>query len=320
MIDPNKAEFQFCDDAPFDWCETNAFSFNIPEANILGMLYVLTRPKLGVCMSDITIQDQISPIWEDQLYVDNRQHLPCPKSLLDYSLPNGLSVKCVDPLKKYRIDYIGIDDTELHFDCEALMPPFDINDPKMDPLAASRKSGAWAFNGHFELTAHIVGDAKIRGKVYHVDCYDTFDRSWSQRSEVEKPNAIWLHPSFGKDLTIHLLTYDTDPARSSDLGVLMSGYVLEEGELFGVLEATGSVARTGIMPMSIDMQVKDVRGKQFHVTGATISASRWQPYSTMVYPQCFMRWNYDGNVGYGVLQDATSRAYLSRHRRTYRLI
>lgn len=319
MIKDEEVEFQFTDDSPVDWCETNFFSFNIPEANILGYFYLLTRPKLGVCMSDITIQDRISHLWEDQLLVDNRQHLVCPEKLSDYSLPNGLSVKCVNPLRKYLIDYEGIDDTEIHLEANALMAPYDMQDIDMDPLAKKRQSPHWEFGGHFELTAHIVGEARIRGKTYDVDCVDTFDRSWGARPEWELPNAVWLHASFGKRLTIHILTF-SEPAKGNDFGEPLSGYVLEDGKVYGVVDVKGRSVRSGILSMSTYLEVTDIRGKKFVLTGGALSAAAWQPYSCTVYPQTFMQWNLNGEIGYGLQQDASSRAYVSRNRDALHLI
>lgn len=316
MILPEQANFQFTPDSADNWCETNFFSWSIPEENILGYFYLLTRPRLGVCMSDITIQDRISPVWEDQLLVDNRQHMRCPETLLDYSLPNGLKVKCLEPLKRYQIDYDGIEGTSIHLETTALMEPWDMYDPEMDPQAKKRSAPAWDFaskGGHYELTSHVVGDAVIRGKKYKIDCVDTFDRSWGGRAEDEQPNAIWLHAHFGQRLTIHLMPY-ADIAKTDEMGEILSGYVLEDGKVYGVTHVRGKVRREGILPMSTYVEATDVRGKTFKMTGATISAARWQPYASTCYPQCFMEWNLDGEIGYGVHQEATSRAYLCRNR------
>jgi hypothetical protein len=318
MIKDHEADFQNTEDSPLDWCETNFFSWNIPEANILGYFYLLTRPVLGVCMSDVTIQDRISPVWEDQLYVDNRQHLPCPKSLLSYALPNGLSVKCLEPLHRYQIDFTGFDDTEIHLESTSLMRPWDMHDPDMDPSARKGMSSHWSFNGHFELTSRIVGEAKIRGTKYAVDCVDTHDRSWGARPEIERPNAIWLHASFGQRLTLHLLTF-SDIAATSEFGRLLSGYVLEDGQVFGIVEARGRSERSGIFPLSTYLEAVDARGKKFVMTGAVMNAARWEPYSCMSYPQSFMRWNCNGEIGYGLQQDANSRGYLCRNRDRIRL-
>lgn len=315
MIKPEDADFHTPPTDDFRWCETNPLLFNIPEARISGVLYVVTRPVLGVCMSDITVQDRYSSAWEDALYVDNQQHLPCPKSLLDYALPNGLSVRVPQPLKHYEFRYEGIDDTLIELDFKALMDPYDMNDPVMDPLAASRQAHGWskAFGGHFEITGRVTGTAILRGKRYAVDCIDTLDRSWGPRQERDNASVIWLHGSFGEGLTIHALIA-SDPAHTDEFGALISGYVLEDGQVYGLTACTGRTERQGVYPMSTWMQVTDIRGRQFELTAAAVSCSPWAPTPAMVYTQALMRWHCKGRIGHGVQQEAMSRAYLTRHR------
>ena len=316
MITKDQADFQFGADSPFDWCETNFFPFSMPEANISGSIYLLTRPKLGVTMVDVLVQDRIAPSWEAQAYVDNQQHLPCPQSLLDYALPNGLSVKVKEPLEHYVIDYQGIDDTGFHLEFRAIMPPFDMNDPDMDPMAAGRIGKGWggaAFSGHYEITGRITGTLRLRGRDYAIDCVDTLDRSWGPRKERDNGNATWLHGSIGDALTIHAFL-GLDPAKQSGFGPLISGYVLDGDGVSGLVSASGQVERRGLLPMSNRLQVEDSRGRSFEMTGGAINGSIWAPFPSMVYAQSFMRWNHEGRIGYGVQQDVLSRSYLTRNR------
>ena len=316
MIAPEHAEFQFGPDSPFDWCETNFFPFAVPEANISGSIYLLSRPNLGVTMVDVLVQDRISPAWESQAYVDNQQHLPCPASLLHYALPNGLVVEAVDPLKHYHITYAGIDDTLFELDFLALMPPFDMNDPAMDPMAAGRLGAGWggaAFAGHYEITGRITGHLRLRGCEYAVDCVDTLDRSWGPRKERDNSNATWIHGSFGERLTVHAFL-GLDPAKQSGFGALISGYVLEDGVLSGLVSATGSVERRDLLPMANRLRVEDTRGGRFDLSSVAINGCRWAPFPSMIYAQSFMRWDCDGLIGYGVQQDVLSRSYLTRNR------
>jgi hypothetical protein len=316
MIRPGDAEFQFSPDSPLDWCETNFFPFAVPEERISGSFYLLSRPRLGVAMSDVSVQDRIAPAWEDQLYVDNQQHLPCPPSLLAYSLPNGLSVEAVEPLKRYRIDYAGIDDTEIHVEFAALMAPFDMNDPAMDPLAGPRIGKGWggaAFSGHYEITGRITGEARLRGTSYAIDCVDTLDRSWGPRKERDNGNAIWLHGSFGEALTMHAF-FGLDPANGEAFGPLISGYILEDGAVHGLVAGQGRASRLGTLPMSNAVEVTDIRGKTFHFTAAAVNAAPWAPFPSMLYSQSLMRWSHEGAVGWGIQQDVLSRAYMTRNR------
>lgn len=315
MITTADANFHQPPDDNFRWCETNPFLFNIPDAAISGLIYVVTRPLLGVCMSDITIQDRISTHWDGAFYLDNQQHLPCPQSLLDYELPNGVSVRAIEPLQRYAVRYEGIDDTRLEFEFNAIMPPYDMNDPDMDPLAAKRHDAGWssAFGGHFEQTGRITGEAVLRGQHYKLDCIDTLDRSWGPRAERDNAAVTWLHGSFGERLTVHALCA-IDPANTSTIGTLISGYVLEDGEVYGLTAFEGRTERLGLLPMSTLLRATDRRGKTFELTGAAINGSPWAPYPSLVYAQSLMRWNCAGEIGYGVQQDVASRTYLTRNR------
>lgn len=316
MITKDNADFMMPEDAPYNWCETNYFSFAVPEHCIFSSIYLLTRPKLGVTMSDVLIQDRINPAWEAQAYADNQQHLVCPESLLNYSLSNGVSLEVVEPLKHYRLAYQGIDDTEIELDFHALMDPFDMNDPEMDPTAAARIGAGWggaAWSGHYEITCHITGRLRLRGTEYRVDCIDTLDRSWGPRKERENNNATWVHGSFGKELTIHAFL-SLDPARHQDFGSLVSGYVLKNGKVSGLVSAEGEVERRGTLPMSSHLRVTDQQGETYGLTAGAISGCVWAPYPSMVYSQSFMRWNHKGIVGYGLQQDVMGRDYLTRNR------
>src|SRR3546814_786117 len=138
MIRAEDADFHFTPDSHWQWVETIALPFCVPEANINVIVYVVARPMLGVCMADVTILDRISDLWEEQAYIDNQQHMPCPEKLSDFTLPNGLTVKAIDPINHYRVEYQGIDDTWFKLDYHALHTAYDINDPAIDPLAADR--------------------------------------------------------------------------------------------------------------------------------------------------------------------------------------
>ena len=315
MIEAKDADFHFTKESHWQWAETIALPFCVPEANINAVLYVVTRPMLGVCMSDITIMDRISDLWEEQLYVDNQQHMPCPASLLDFSLPNGLSIKAVEPLKHYHVTYQGIDDTHFDLHYRSLHEPYDINDPNMDPTAAKRLGPAWdaSWSGHYEVTYRITGELVVRGKRYAVDCVDTGDRSWGPRPERDNSAVIWWHASFGEELTAHLFT-GHDIAHSNIMQPHISGYILEHGKVYGLTDSHGVQNYRKTVPMGGELRVTDIRGKTFEFTYSTVNSCYWAPYPSNTYLQASMRVNCGGKVGFGVQQLGLSRAYLTRNR------
>lgn len=315
MIKPEDAEFHFTPESHWQWAETIALPFHVPEARLNGIIYVLARPKIGACMCDISLHDRLSDLWEEQLYIDNQQHLPCPKSLLDIDLPNGLKLKAVDPVKRYHASYAGIDDTRFELRFEALHEPYDINDPEMDPTAAKRNGPAWdsSWSGHFEVTYRVTGDLVVRGRHHKIDCVDTGDRSWGPRVERDNSSVIWWHASFGEDLTVHLFT-GHDLAHRNEVGPHVSGYVMERGKTYGLTASSGTQEYRGAVPIGGQLSVTDVRSKTFDLTYSALNSSFWAPYPSNTYLQTYMRVNHAGRIGYGVQQLGLSRAYLTRHR------
>jgi hypothetical protein len=315
MLGPEYAEFQFGPDSHWQWVETLALPFAVPEHNINVVCYVVTRPKMGVCAVDITIMDRIASLWEEQAYIDNMQHLPCPKRLSDFTLENGLSVKAVEPIKHYRVDYEGFDETSFHLDYRALHVPYDINDPELDPMASARNGPAWdsSWSGHYDITYHVTGKLTVRGKTYAVDCVDTGDRSWGPRPERNNSSVIWWHASFGQALTCHLFT-GHDIATTDQLGPHISGYILENGELFGLTTSRGRQEYMAAMPMGGELEVTDVRGKTFAFTYSTVNGCYWAPYPSNTYLQASSRVAHNGLIGNGVQQMGLSRGYLTRNR------
>lgn len=315
MIRPEDFDFHFTEDSPYNWAETLALPFVVPDANINVIVYLVTRPKLGVAMCDITMMDRISDLWEEQLYVDNMQHLPCPETLARFALPNGLSFEVVEPLKLYKLTYDGIDETSFDLTFRALHEPFDINDPAMDPTAAARTGPAWdsSWSGHYEQTYRVTGELVVRGEHHKVDCVETGDRSWGPRLERDNSAVIWWHASFGEQLTIHLFT-GHDIAKTHEMGPHVSGYVLENGITYGIVSSSGHQDYRGAMAMGGMLQVTDVRGKTFDLHYSTVNGCYWAPCPSNTYLQSSMRVFCGDLVGNGVQQLGLSRAYLTRNR------
>ena len=315
MIRPEDFDFHFTDDSPYNWAETLALPFVVPEANINAVVYLVTRPKLGVCMADITLMDRITDLWEEQLYVDNMQHLPCPETLTKFALPNGLSFEVVEPLKLYKMRYEGIDGTSFDLTYRALHAPYDINDPDMDPTAAGRNGPAWdsSWSGHYEQTYHITGELIACGVRHTVNCVETGDRSWGPRPERDNGAVIWWHASFGEALTIHLFT-GHDLAKTNAMGPHISGYVLEDGQVYGITASSGTQEYRKAMPMGGVLSVTDVRGKSFDLSFSTVNGCYWAPCPSNTYLQASLRVTCGGLHGHGVQQLGLSRAYLGRNR------
>ncbi len=321
MIKQEDIDFHTPENADYLWAETNYFSFIIPEEQLFGSVYMVFRKGIGVMSADVAIHGALVDNRAECLYIDNRQHLPAPEKLSDFETPSGLKVK-VDNPRDYRIDYVGFDDTEVHFDFRGLMEPFDIHDPKHSPNAqadehdqAEGSGFGTGYGGHFDLTGKITGNLKLRGKDYTIDCVETMDHSWGPRPEIDMLGIGWMHAHFGEDLAIHWIVLCDYEKPVGEQQTFAHGYVLEDGKVYGLKDVKLRTVRTGVVTCAHEFEATDVRGKTWRMYGSAEVGAPWVCYiSTMVYIS-MMRWTLpDGRVGHGVSQENQSLQGLNRQR------
>ncbi len=310
-----------------EWAETNYFPFHIEEEGIQVAAYVLARPNLGVVLADVFAYQGSNPSPTTSLYFDKKVHLPIQEKLEDYKLglSSGFSVKAVNAPMDYEVDYVGYDDTEYHLYYKGLSEPYDIHDPKQDPITAAQQAkesdnswGKGAYAGHFDQSAHVTGDAKILGKSYKVDCVTTMDHSWGPRAEMSIPNMSWFHAHFGPDLAIHCIAY-VDPINTDKVGPVLHGYVVENGKLYGIAEGNGRTTRDHLLPTGIEMSVTDSRGKTFNLAGKSVSTYAWFAWPGINVQSALLKWECDGvsGTGMGETQDCFSMKYVCQANKAF---
>ena len=321
MIKPEDIEFHTPANADYLYAETNYFGFTIPEERLMGSVYVVNRKGLGVTSADVVIFGSLADCRSESLYIDNRQHLPAPERLSDCKLASGLEVKAFNP-RDYRVKYTGFEDTALHFDFKGIMEPFDIHDPNHSPMVSRESYDRHAdsgfgsgYGGHFDLTGHLTGSLRLRGKEYKIDCIETMDHSWGPRPEIDMPPIGWMHAHFGKDLVIHWI-HACDFSKPVGCQIkLAHGYVVENGEVYGLTSLNARIVRSGVVTTGFEVMATDKRGKTWNLFGTAEVGSPWICYiSTAVYV-AMVRWSLpDGRVGYGITQENQSLQGLVRAR------
>src|SRR6516165_2168560 len=302
MIRPEDVEFHTPKDVAYDWAETSYFSVYVPEANIAAWVYIVARPGIGAFVADISMINGIGTTSLEALYVDFQQHLPIPKKLGAFELPNGLRLRALNGPKDYELDYIGVDDTEFHWNVRGLMDPFDILDKSMDPLASddvnSTGFGA-AYANHFDMTAHVTGFLKVRGKTYGVDCITTMDHSWGPRNERGLRPMGWVNANFSEGLAFQNI-WKFDPLASEwDQFSLAHGYALIDGKVRGLVSGRQRAIRRGPFPLSYEQFVTDIDGNEHHLLGMTTGQHPWACYSSCMPVLSMMRWFYKESEGSG---------------------
>ena len=292
------------------WAETNFFGFYVPQLQLNCGVYTLFRANLGVGLSTICMNSKrVRAPWEAD-YCDMQMHLPMGPDfdLCDYRLPNGLSVRAIEPNMAYEVDFSDGEGTEIHFAYRSLMPAFDIHDPEQDPMVAAKADGsdfAWgtAYNGHFDQTGVFEGEVVLRGRREPFRCVSTWDHSWGPRSERHAHTMSWLHAHFSEDLALHAI-FDFDAASGGEALRLTHGYLLQDGQVYGLKAGTGKTVRNGWYPEEKVLEVTDKRDRTWNFRGTALTAFPWQAWPNVVGFNALMRWeDQEGRTGMGETQD-----------------
>jgi hypothetical protein len=318
VIGPDDAQFHPpTSDDPL-WAETNYFGLYAGQDTGTPLnigVYGLFREPLGIAGSTVSItRGRVALPWTAD-YWDSWEHLalPRPGDLLYYELANGLTVNCVAPNRVWDVHYADpAAPIDLRFRFTALMEPYDINDPGMDPLAAGRdmdKTWGHAYAGHFDLTGHVEGELSLRGETTGIDCVSTMDHSWGIRQERQTSRLCWLHAHFSPDFAMHGLfdfSTGTGPDAPGPL-TLTHGYVLDHGKVHGLKAGHGVSHRRDFYPERVEVSVTDSADRTFDLRGEALTRFPWQAWPGTVGHNCLHRWTcsggFSGDTGYGEIMD-----------------
>lgn len=321
MIRPEDLDYHPNDPSVRNWAETIVCVFSVPEAGILGNAYVLARPNVGAAISSVVVQSGFATNATEMDFVDPQVHMPAPERFSDFTLPSGLSLLATDAPRDFAVRYEsntpGACSLDLRF--AAISDPFDTHDPEQNPLVTpSMDTGlgdVWS-NGHMDAVGHVTGELVLRGTRYEVDCYDGMDRSWGPRAEVGTSAAAWIHVTLGPDFALHVaMALSIDDAGRVHYDAMRFGYVVEDGELFGLTDATVTAARIDMVPVSNHIVATDVRGRRYEFRGSAVGGYPWHQFSpAYVCYQSLMRYESEGRVGYAEHGDIFGLEYLASRR------
>ncbi|MFW2828713.1 DUF7065 domain-containing protein [Sphingomonas sp. ID0503] len=308
MIRSEDVGYHTPENVTYDWAETSFFSIYLPEPNLVAWVYLVARPGVGAMVCDVEVIDRIGRISLEARYADFQQHLPLPERFESFTLPNGLTLEAKDE-RTYRIDYVGVDDTELHWDVRGLMEPFDIHDQGMDPLASHDPNASGfgaAYANHFDMTAQVTGTIKVRGKSYDVDCVTTMDHSWGPRGERGMRSMGWINANFGTDLAFQTI-WSFDPlAIGWDQFKLAHGYALIDGRVRGLTAGRIRAIRPGgkkVFPGGYEAVLTDLDGAEYRLVGTVVAQQPWACYSCSMPILSLVRWTYKDREGSGQAQE-----------------
>lgn len=281
------------------WTETSWWSFNVPERNLGGWLYVQVRPHQDSTAGGAFVWDDTASLpWELPFYgMFTHQKLAPDLDLRHARLESGVGIDVVEPGMVYDLSYRFRDEhdfvADLHF--EGLIPPF----PYLSgtpPFSAS---------SHFDQPGHLTGVVRLRGEDVAVDCLSVRDRSWGPRPE-HWGRAGRLSYAFGTfDRGNGFLAFCSpvgdDPFSEEER--LTTGYLLRDGVARRLTAGRRRNRRDDGdgMVREIDLSLEDETGRTLEVSGTSV-ARMVLPRHRITY-NSLIRWAAAGSTGYGEDQD-----------------
>lgn len=310
MIDERDLDFHRPKPLPHDWAETGYFNIYVPERNLFCWIYVVHRAGVGVTVSDVEVIDRWSSSVDDALYIDYTNHNPLPANAREFALPSGLSFRA-DSLADYHLEYRSTG-VSFSLDFTSLMPPYDIHDPSMDPMATDDPQMAIANSGfgsayasHFDMSVRARGELRIGQQTYPVDCVCTMDHSWGPRPESGFSSMTWNNAHFGDGDVVHAIFAFDRFAPAGRQHTFRHGYALVDGRVRGAKGGSASVIRNGRYVNAVEMRVIDIDDREHVLHGVAVCHTPWRLYGNAQSTMAMLQWRRTGSdkLGYGTYFD-----------------
>ena len=290
--------------------ETQFLGFSVPEANIHAYCYLWHHPNLHIVSGGLLVFQGIKDVQVEAELSDVRVYMnedALAKDLHEFRLDNGYGVKVIDPMRRLHMTYSDPQrDNSVDVEITAVMPAFKFAD-----------------GDHFDQPMRVKGSLVLRGKRYPVDCYHVRDRSWGRpRQEYLQPipPLSWATAVFNDDFALHCSILDQaahNPELKGtrfDLPVektLLSGWVQRDGKRGLVVSGSKRVVRDKrtFMPEIIEYSFTDNLGRNFDLKGTVVASCPYAIWPNLYFPCRLARWECDGMVAHGDLQEAIWNDY-----------
>ena len=276
-----------------DWwaTETCWFSFHHPQRKLGGWFYSMFRPNIGTVAGGAWVWDDQAHLPWEALYSTNltAQQLPRDQDLDDCKLPNGVSIKVLEPCKRYAIGYDDGDRFKARLIFDGVMPP--------EPLTAIASTFGSAH--HFDQFGRVSGEIVLHGEPIAIDCIGMRDRTWGRRPE-DRPRQAAYVTGATRSGDGFLAVTNTKP--EGDL--IAYGFLRRDGETVSLAGGERVVERDSDEGWitRITITAHDAQGRQLRAVGVPQSRIILNRH-TFIDFNTLLRWDIDGEVGYGEDQD-----------------
>lgn len=292
-----------------DWwaTETSWFSFCHPERRLGGWFYTMVRPNIGTVAGGAWVWDDSAHLPWEVLYSANYSALQLPRDqdLNDITLPTGVSIRAIKPCMSYALGYRDSERLQASLRFDGVMMP--------EPLMSIGSTFGHAH--HFDQIGRVHGELVLHGEALAIDCLAVRDRTWGRRPEDRPRQAAYvtgmMSPSHGF-LAVTNMEAERHPVAYGFLRRDGRNVRLTQGERRIERDATqGWITR-------IELDARDAEGRELVAVGEPVSRIILNRH-TFIDINSLIRWDINGEIGWGEDQDMWPVHRWSRMRRSTRM-
>jgi hypothetical protein len=292
-----------------DWwaTETSWFAFCKPERRGLGgWFYTMARPNIGTVAGGIWIWDDTAHLPWEALYSVNMSALRLPRDqdLTDIALPTGVSIKVLEPCMSYALGYEDGERLTASLRFDGVMPP--------EPLSSA--GSPFGSASHFDQIGRVTGEIVLHGEPIAIDCLGFRDRTWGRRPEDRPRQAAYVT---GAATPEHGFLAVTSPKEGIE--AVAYGFLRRDGRTVPLAQGERTFVRDPTHGWITEIAIRgsDAEGRELNAVGRPVSRIILNRHS-FIDVNSLIRWDIDGETGWGEDQDMWPVHHWSRAHRARR--
>ena len=291
-----------------DWWETETawFSFHHPERGLGGWFYNMFRPNIGTVAGGAWVWDSSAHLPWEVPYSANYSALALPRDqdLKDCRLPNGVSIKVLEPRMRYALGYDDGDRLQARLRFDGIMPP--------EPLTAVGSTFGSAH--HFDQFGRVTGEIVLHGERIAIDCIGMRDRTWGRRPEDRPRQAAYV--TGAADAANGFLAVTNVQPEGDRIAY---GFLRRDGRTVSLADGERRLVRDPVQGWVTHLEIegRDAEGRSFLARGETVSRIILNRH-TFIDINSLIHWDLDGIVAWGEDQDMWPIHRWTRNRRAAR--
>jgi hypothetical protein len=275
------------------WSESAWFGFAVPERDLIGFFYYFHDVRTGVGGGGPALWDPSGEEIYTCRFYDWRWHQPPtgPLDQRDFTLPNTLRHRMVEPMQRYQLSYADLG-LELDLEWTALTPPHEIRYGGLSTMTGAR---------HFDQPGRATGTIVLHGERIEVDCWSLRDRTWGPHRPGASRSGDYLWAVAGPQASWHAITHASD---EPGVDTVMNGFLVRDGRMGDLVRGQRRVTeRKAGAPVRVVLDAEDDLGRTLHAEGTVRTALRWTGWPGRLAFWTLTDWRWDGLQGWGEDQE-----------------